>query len=102
MSIEQVAIGINLVGLLITFFGGGFWLSYHFGQTLSIMASIGTDLRRLEADLKTHMAKEDQTHNAMWAKLDEHAVKITEHAQKIIAIENRCKDFVRGSNNKHD
>lgn len=100
MIAEQIAIAINLIGLLITLFGGGFWLSYHFGQTLSIMSSIGADLRRLEADLKSHMVKEDQTHNAMWSKLDEHALKITEHSQKIIAIENRCKDFVRGS--KHE
>jgi hypothetical protein len=90
MTIEQMAIALNLIALLITLFGGGFWLSYHFGQSLSIMSSIGGDLRRLEKDLKEHMVKEDQSHNAMWARLDEHSEKITETRQRVIAIENKC------------
>ena len=93
MNAEQLAIAINLVGLLVTLFGGGFWLSYHFGQTLSTMLSISLSLKRLEIDLKEHMAKEDQTHNAMWSKLDEHSEKITEARQRIIAMENKCLEI---------
>lgn len=97
MSMEQLGLILNTVGLLITLFGGGFWLSYHFGQTLNAMSNMNNDIKRMERDLRDYIAKEDSTHTAMWSKIDDHSQRIAEHSQKFIAIENRYKDF-----KKHD
>lgn len=87
MTWESIGVLVAIAGLIITILGAALTWAFFVGKLFSSIDKMSAEFHRFAADFKDHMAKEDQTHLAMWTKLDGHTEKIVEHHQRLTFVE---------------